>query len=214
MFADKVGPDDAALMDEVRFFKEMNDADHNPPIITCKTVYECSKFTVTVFFLPQRAAMPLHNHPGLTVFSKLLIGSAHVVAYDWVRPHVCATGSAGRPTAMQLAEKVLDQEFTVKSGASWVLFPDSGGNMHRFAPGEDGPSAFLDVVTPTYSPARHTGLPPSTRTSPTTCTRKSSSICRERRSDGGTEALAWLQEIDEPKDLRISNLPYRGQPIV
>lgn len=183
VFADNIRPDDVALVAEVRFFEQRN-AGAGHPTITCKSVYECSNFTVTrthldigngnkfkhihrfkcyihqpidplqitVFFLPPGAAMPLHNHPGLTVFSKLLVGSARVVAYDWVRPLVCSgSGSAG--STMMLAEKVLDQEFTVASGA-WVLFPDSGGNMHRFVAGEDGPCAFLDVITPSYSPEK------------------------------------------------------------
>ncbi|GJM96059.1 hypothetical protein PR202_ga12865 [Eleusine coracana subsp. coracana] len=146
-YRDKIGPDDVALMDEVRFLEETNGgAGHrnDPPIITCKTI--------TVFFLPPGAAMPLHNHPGLTVFSKLLLGSAHVVAYDWVRPSAYA-GSGSGSTMTMLAEKALDQEFTAACGA-WVLFPDSCGNMHRFVAGEDGPCAFLDVVTPSYSPAK------------------------------------------------------------
>jgi cysteamine dioxygenase len=107
---------------------------------------------ITVFFLPPAAAVPLHNHPGMTVFSKLLVGSAHVVSYDWVHPRVCAAGSEPRTTTTMLTEKVLDDRFTAASSAR-ALFPDAGGNLHRFVAGEEEPCAFLDVITPPYSPA-------------------------------------------------------------
>ncbi|CAN6282058.1 unnamed protein product [Urochloa humidicola] len=209
---DKIGPDDVALMDDIRFSNEINATGcQEPPIITFKTIYECDNFTITVFLLPQGAAMPLHDHPGMTVFSKLLIGSTHVVSYDWVHPRVCTTAAAGSVPEAMLAQKVLDNEFTAASGA-WVLFPDAGGNLHRIVTGEDGPCALLDVITPPYSPTSETQqrfafykdipyeLHPNVN---------DGEVAQEQKG-----RLAWLQEIDEPEDLRLSNLPYQGPPVV
>lgn len=44
---------------------------------------------VSVFFLFPGKVMPLHDHPRMTVISKILLGSARVTSYDWMQPSLC-----------------------------------------------------------------------------------------------------------------------------
>jgi plant cysteine oxidase len=167
--------------------------------------------------------MPLHDHPGMTVFTKVLIGSARLEAYDWARPRVlagCCSGSRPRT----LAKKVRDDHGVTAAASAWVLFPNSGGNMHRFAAAEDAHCAFLDVLTPPYAPTDrrrctfYQDLPyEHHRPRPCTCrsTATGGAICDDDVlvAEEQTCRLAWLEEVPQPRNLRVVCLPFRGPTI-
>ncbi|KAJ0690916.1 putative cysteamine dioxygenase [Helianthus annuus] len=75
--------EDVGLSRNLPFFKTPSTAGVTPKV-SCTTINKSEKFWLCIFFLPANAVIPLHNHPGMTVFNKLLLGKVHIKAYDLV----------------------------------------------------------------------------------------------------------------------------------
>ncbi|KAI3412793.1 Cysteine dioxygenase [Psidium guajava] len=155
--------------------------------ITYIHVHECDEFSIGVFCFPAGATFPLHDHPGMTVLSKLLYGSMYVKAYDWVK-----VGESNART-IGLAGRVMDGVLKSPCETS-VLFPRSGGNIHCFT--ALTPCAMLDVLSPPYS--EELGRP---------------STYFLDFPIPSLPGYAVLRERDLPEDLEVAGAPYLGPPI-
>ncbi|KAK1311487.1 hypothetical protein QJS10_CPA08g00093 [Acorus calamus] len=199
---DRIKPEDVGLSRDLLFFKA-NNVIKGTPNITNTTIYQCKNFSMCIFFLPPTGVIPLHNHPGMTVFSKLLLGSMHIKAYDLVDPKDDETPSS----QLRLARLKVDSEFTAPCDTS-VLYPNQGGNIHTFT--ARTACAILDILGPPYSSedgrdctyyrdfpyAPHSDVgAPDTET-------------KERDS-----TFAWLEEIDIPKELKMDVVEYLGPQV-
>ncbi|XP_065860656.1 plant cysteine oxidase 3 [Euphorbia lathyris] len=169
--------------------------------ITYIDIYESESFTMCIFCFPTSSVIPLHDHPGMTVFSKVLYGSLHVKAYDWVEPtRIHESIGSGSPP-VKLAKLSVDKVLTAPCGTS-VLYPKSGGNIHCFT--AVTPCAVLDVLTPSYREDAgrkctyyhdYPYSPPPTGNDVV---------------DGKNEEYAWLAEIETPDNLYMRPGLYRG----
>ncbi|XXG42634.1 hypothetical protein AAC387_Pa01g2862 [Persea americana] len=198
---DKMKAEDFWISKDLPFFNSDNASDGTPRI-TYATIYQSENFSLCIFFLPQKAVIPLHNHPGMTVFSKLLLGSMHIKAYDWVDPS--KSDDLVPSSEPRLARLEVDSNFTASSGTS-ILYPTAGGNIHSFT--ALTPCAVLDVMGPPYSKEEdrdctyYKEFPYS----------NFSESAKEVKDDC---SYGLLKAIDVPKDLKMKPVEYMGPQFV
>ena len=95
-------------------------------------IVEHADYAIAAFVLAPGARIPLHDHPGMTVLSKVVRGSLQVTSFD-----VGADGKARRSSSIM----------TSADGPA-ALFP-CVNNVHEFRAGADG-ACVLDVIVPPY----------------------------------------------------------------
>ncbi|KAK7340507.1 hypothetical protein VNO77_21213 [Canavalia gladiata] len=203
-----IKPEDIGLNPEMPYFHKNNP--RRTPKITYLHIYECENFSMGIFCLPPSGVIPLHNHPGMTVFSKLLFGTMHIKSYDWVvdfppdMPTIFKPSETQTPD-MRLAKVKVDADFNAPCDPS-ILYPAEGGNMHCFT--AVTACAVLDVLGPPYSDpdGRH-------------CTYYHNFPFSKFSVDGicipeeGRTAYEWLQEREKPENLRVDVKMYSGPKI-
>ncbi|CAL0299005.1 unnamed protein product [Lupinus luteus] len=212
---DGIKPEDVGLTPEMPYFQ--TNAAQRIPRITYVHIYECENFSIGIFCLPPSGVIPLHNHPGMTVFSKLLFGTVHIKSYDWVvdlpansstnvKPSKSENSNdAGLAPDTRLAKVKVDADFTAPCNPS-ILYPADGGNMHCFT--AVTACAVLDVLGPPYSDpdGRHCTYytnHPFSRFSDEIF------VTEEEKKD-----YEWLQERVLPDDVEVVGKMYSGPMIV
>ncbi|OMO70395.1 hypothetical protein COLO4_28624 [Corchorus olitorius] len=201
---DEMKPEDVGLSRDLQFFKATG-AVKGTPRVTYTTIYQCDEFSLCIFFLPATAVIPLHNHPGMTVFSKLLLGNMHIKSYDWVDP--VNSKESMPPSQLRLARLKADSIFMAPCDTS-VLYPTTGGNIHQFT--AITPCAVLDVIGPPYS--KDDGRDCSYyRDHPFSAFSKGeTAVVSEEEGD----QFGWLEEIEVPENSEMDRIEYLGPQII
>ncbi|KAI3799151.1 hypothetical protein L1987_34441 [Smallanthus sonchifolius] len=205
---------DVGVRSNMPYFKVQETGEF--PKITYLHLSECEKFSIGIFLLPPAGVLPLHNHPQMTVFSKLLFGTMHIKAYDWVddvasssAPKADSSESEAGPVKVRLAKLKVNSDFTAPCNTS-ILYPTDGGNMHCFTAITS--CAVLDVLGPPYCDpeGRHCQY---YRTHPFT-TFSAEKVQQLPDDDEKIKDYAWLEEIDKPAGLSVIGARYNGPKIV
>ncbi|XP_057437751.1 plant cysteine oxidase 2-like [Lotus japonicus] len=200
---DDIRPGDFGLSRDLQFFKPGNIIKENQRV-TYTTVYKCANFSLCIFFIPEKGVIPLHNHPGMTVFSKLLLGQMHIKSYDWVVPEA-SDNLLEQTTKLRLAKLKADNVFTAPCDTS-VLYPTTGGNIHEFT--AITPCAVLDVIGPPYS--KEDGRDCSYYRDHPYAAFPNEEISEVKDKN---DSYAWLEEIEMPENSQMDGIEYLGPPI-
>lgn len=201
---DHMKPEDVGLSRDLQFFKPGNIIKENQRV-TYTTVYKCDNFSLCIFFLPERGVIPLHNHPGMTVFSKLLLGQMHIKSYDWI-DHEASHNLLQQSSKLRLAKLIANKVFTAPCDTS-VLYPTTGGNIHEFT--AITPCAVLDVIGPPYS--KEDGRDCSYyKDYPYNAFPNEEEIGEVKDKD---DSYALLEEIEMPENCQMDGIEYLGPPI-
>lgn len=197
---DSISAADVSLTRNMSYFRRVNS--NGIPKITYLHLYECEAFSIGIFCLPPRGVIPLHNHPNMTVFSKLLFGELRVKSYDWADASQDSTDA--QLQGARLAKVKVDGTLNAPCATS-VLYPEDGGNLHCFT--AHTACAVLDVLGPPYDDGsgRH-------------CQHYNVSSSAPSAGDSkplpGDDGYAWLEECEPPDNFHLVGSTYMGPRIV
>ncbi|TPX35068.1 hypothetical protein SmJEL517_g02484 [Synchytrium microbalum] len=111
------------------------------------TILEHGEYTLCIFALEKGESMPVHDHPSMCVFSRVVEGVLHVKTYEWVDGESRDHHSPKR----RLAKIGINEDIPSDCDKSLlVIKPGVGSNLHSFTAASDR-VVVLDLLGPPYT---------------------------------------------------------------
>ncbi|XP_032232141.2 2-aminoethanethiol dioxygenase isoform X1 [Nematostella vectensis] len=172
-------------------------------------IYECPFFSMGIFIVKKGCHIPLHDHPGMYGLCKVLYGSIKVESYhitdDSQLSNQFPLGYGGIVKRIPLHFVREKERRFDASGGTCVLTPQ-GGNFHAVH-AMPGPTAFLDILAPPYSPERGRDC-----TYFKECDPPKSYQAQDNNSTEDNER--WLIPIPPPREFYCDSQEYTGPEVI
>ncbi|EPY24077.1 hypothetical protein STCU_07335 [Strigomonas culicis] len=112
-------------------------------VLGCSTLFESDAVTLCWFVVPPGRVLPLHDHPNMTVWQRILFGNLHITSIDFDR-----SDPSGETGVVVHAGEIVGQE----TGAAGGFTPEEGGGvLHELENREESlPALFIDIISPPY----------------------------------------------------------------
>jgi hypothetical protein len=109
------------------------------------------KYSIGIFVFPPHARIPLHDHPGMCVLSRVLYGDLERISMDLIpETRTSWLGMLFSSSPSKKGQRVAKlREDHLQAPDITMLYPVEG-NLHEFVAGPYG-AAVLDVLLPPYS---------------------------------------------------------------
>ena len=115
----------------------------NLPRAFCMHIANNDKFHVSIFIIPKKCKLPLHDHPNMSVLSKVIKGNVKMRSFNIGNDHLIKSGKKVFPA------NITDDITKTTKDNSWFLTP-SISNIHEFE-ATDETAVVFDVLMPPYS---------------------------------------------------------------
>ncbi|CAH0475561.1 unnamed protein product [Peronospora belbahrii] len=130
-------------------------------------LWESDYIDIGIFFMPPKSTIPLHNHPGMSVVTRVLYGAASVTSYDLLSDTELQTLEAGSEIVYEDATFSSDAINPEVGSVSWARVSREGQfgqetttwldprrfNLHNIHASSGIGCAMLDIMVPPYDNA-------------------------------------------------------------
>jgi hypothetical protein len=117
----------------------------------CMFICGCKEFELAAFLLPKGSVIPLHDHPHMTVLSKVVKGSMRIRSFSGIcNDRLISVDSDKLETSLNRDDILVRLEFQAEKSEvddPWYLTP-THGNYHELTALSD--SILFDVLFPPY----------------------------------------------------------------